>query len=113
MPGFDGMGPWGMGPMTGWGRGYCPEPAGYVRPRYGIFRGGYWGGRGRGWRNRYWAAGVPGWDWWGVPTRFEPELTKQEEMEILQEEAKSLERQLEYVKKDIDKLKQSKTEEKK
>ena len=23
MPGFDGTGPAGMGPMTGWGRGYC------------------------------------------------------------------------------------------
>jgi hypothetical protein len=112
MPGFDGTGPRGLGPMTGWGRGYCLEPADYVRPRSGIF-GGYWGGRGRGWRNRYWATGVPGRAWWGMPTRFEPEMTNQEEMKILQEEAKILERQLEYVKKDIDKLKQSKTEEKK
>jgi len=23
MPAFDGTGPAGMGPMTGWGRGYC------------------------------------------------------------------------------------------
>jgi hypothetical protein len=23
MPGFNGTGPAGMGPMTGWGRGYC------------------------------------------------------------------------------------------
>lgn len=112
MPGFDGTGPRGFGPMTGWGRGYCPEPAGYVRPRYRIFAG-YWGGGGRGWRNRYWATGVPGGAWWGIPAQFKPELTKQEEMEILQEEAKILERQLEYVKKDINKLKQSKTEEKK
>jgi hypothetical protein len=112
MPGFDGTGPRGLGPMTGWRRGYCLEPADYVHPRSGIF-GGYWGGRGRGWRNRYWATGVPGRAWWGMPTRFEPEMTNQEEMKILQEEAKILERQLEYVKKDIDKLKQSKTEEKK
>jgi len=26
MPGFDGTGPAGMGPMTGWGRGYCAMP---------------------------------------------------------------------------------------
>lgn len=26
MPGFDGTGPMGMGPMTGGGRGYCAVP---------------------------------------------------------------------------------------
>jgi hypothetical protein len=112
MPGFDGTGPRGLGPMTGWGRGYCLEPVDYDHPRSRIF-GGYWGGRGHGWRNRYWATGVPGRAWWGMPARFEPEITKQEGIEILQEEAKNLERQLEYVKKNIDELKQSKTEEKK
>ena len=31
MPGFDGTGPRGMGPMTGGGRGYCAAPqAGYT-----------------------------------------------------------------------------------
>jgi hypothetical protein len=38
MPGFDGTGPAGMGPMTGGGRGWCvpsgPRPAGYGR--YGV-----------------------------------------------------------------------------
>ncbi|NQT56445.1 MAG: DUF5320 domain-containing protein, partial [Desulfobacteraceae bacterium] len=30
MPGFDGAGPSGMGPMTGGGRGYCnPSQTGY------------------------------------------------------------------------------------
>ena len=28
MPGFDGTGPRGMGPMTGGGRGYCAVPLG-------------------------------------------------------------------------------------
>lgn len=28
MPGFDGTGPLGMGPMTGGGRGFCAAPAG-------------------------------------------------------------------------------------
>ena len=28
MPGFDGTGPRGEGPMTGGGRGYCAAPAG-------------------------------------------------------------------------------------
>jgi hypothetical protein len=26
MPGFDGTGPRGEGPMTGWGMGYCAQP---------------------------------------------------------------------------------------
>jgi len=73
MPGFNGMGPRGMGPMTGRGMGYCaipvppqinpnpnmPIPAmplymppmSYGRPRWGM-RGlaGRGFGRGRGWR---------------------------------------------------------------
>jgi hypothetical protein len=84
MPGFDGTGPAGMGPMTGGGRGWCnpygsqyvgygryrapyPIPAGpsgaygFGRPRWGLGRG-FWGrglgfGRGRGWgpgRGRGW-----------------------------------------------------------
>ncbi|MBP8912835.1 MAG: DUF5320 domain-containing protein, partial [Phycisphaerae bacterium] len=48
MPGGDGTGPVGMGPMTGRGVGYC---AGYPTPGYmigGVGRG-FWGrGRGRG-----------------------------------------------------------------
>ena len=69
MPGFDGTGPRGMGPMTGGGRGLCGPygaryggygqtrlpgrvpvvgraPFGFGRPRWGL-RGGFWG-RGRG-----------------------------------------------------------------
>ncbi len=49
MPGFDGGGPAGEGPMTGWGRGYCnPGNAGYGGP---VPRRGYGGmGFGRGFR---------------------------------------------------------------
>ncbi|NLA38423.1 MAG: DUF5320 family protein [Methanomicrobiales archaeon] len=72
MPGFDGTGPGGRGPMTGGGFGYCsPAVRGrwppmwgrripYPGPVYGLGRGGMprgggWGrgfgrGRGRGWR---------------------------------------------------------------
>lgn len=74
MPGFDGTGPSGRGPMTGGARGWCnpyrPVPRGYGayrppvygvrrplygrgRPRWGLargFRGGWGRGRGRaGW----------------------------------------------------------------
>ncbi|NSW56982.1 MAG: DUF5320 domain-containing protein [Armatimonadetes bacterium] len=41
MPGFDGTGPRGMGPMTGGGRGFCTgyaQSMGY--PRYPVY-GGY------------------------------------------------------------------------
>lgn len=63
MPGGDGTGPVGMGPMTGRAAGYC---AGYPVPGYmnGLpgrgFRG--WGGRGgRGRRNWFYATGLTGW----------------------------------------------------
>jgi hypothetical protein len=62
MPGFDGTGPSGMGPMTGWGQGYCnPSRTGYEQvPALGAgYRGATYGrgfatgfgrgfGRGRG-----------------------------------------------------------------
>jgi len=65
MPGGDGTGPGGMGPMTGRAAGYC---AGYGVPGFANPVGGrgYWGrgggwGRGRGWRNGYYATGLTGW----------------------------------------------------
>ena len=36
MPGFDGTGPNGMGPMTGGGRGFCAVP---VRPTWPAYAG--------------------------------------------------------------------------
>jgi hypothetical protein len=37
MPGFDGTGPMGMGPMTGGGRGFCAMPyRGYGSYGYGM-----------------------------------------------------------------------------
>ena len=68
-----------MGPMTGRAAGYCagyPVP-GFMNPiprgGYGawgrgfgawpVWGAGFLGGRGRrgGWRNWYWATGLPGW----------------------------------------------------
>ena len=68
MPGGDGTGPSGMGPMTGRAAGYCagyPAP-GYMNPvggrGYGGRGRGFRGrGGGRGWRNQYYATGLPGW----------------------------------------------------
>jgi hypothetical protein len=75
MPGLDGTGPAGMGPMTGGARGVCnpysplygssaryrypyrvfgayPSPFGLGRPRWGMGRGFGRGFRGRGGRGR-------------------------------------------------------------
>ena len=69
MPGGDGTGPMGMGPMTGRALGDCIEfgvPR-YMNPAqgrgYGMGRGrrGGFGGGGRGWRHMYHATGMPGW----------------------------------------------------
>ncbi|RPJ69970.1 MAG: hypothetical protein EHM20_15865 [Alphaproteobacteria bacterium] len=60
MPGRDGTGPAGLGPMTGGGFGYC---AGYVNPnpkRMTYNPGAMGRGRGRGYRNFYNATGLPG-----------------------------------------------------
>ena len=66
MPGFDGTGPRGMGPMTGGGRGYCnPYASAYglrtgygFRPGYGAsFGRPFWGGGGFGRGRGYRAAG--------------------------------------------------------
>jgi hypothetical protein len=73
MPGYDGTGPGGTGPLTGGGRGFC---AGSVngtarRPRFG--RGG-----GNGRRNIYRATGLTGWQRAGVTPLSEKEVLKEE-----------------------------------
>ncbi len=49
MSGYDGTGPLGAGPRTGGGFGYCPPGYGPAYPVYGVGRGGYPRGGGRGW----------------------------------------------------------------
>ena len=97
MPGGDRTGPMGMGPRTGWGAGFC---AGYGVP--GFANPGYWrgvpfgarGGRGR--RNRFFATGVPGWQYFagnpisgGLPFSVQPE--QQNELDALKGQAQYLE----------------------
>lgn len=64
MPGGDRTGPAGAGPRTGRGWGNCSGSnwAGPASAGPG-FHGGFGFGRGsrRGWRNRFFATGVPGW----------------------------------------------------
>jgi len=69
-----------------------------------------WGwGRGWGWRWWFWATGLPGWIRWTYfyPWWFQPPypLTREEELEMLEEFKKDLEAELEDIKKRIEELK--------
>jgi len=106
----------GMGPMTGRAAGYC---AGYDAPGYAnpVPRRGYgmgWGGGwGRGWRWRHWyyATGLPGWARFGyapVYGPYAPPPTKEQETEMLKEQAEWLRGQLDAISKRIAELEQEK-----
>ena len=79
MPGFDGTGPGGMGPMTGGGRGFCTTP---LRPAW----------PGYAWRGRYipYPYAAP----WGLPysglSPFPPQATRQNEIDYLRGLARSM-----------------------
>ena len=75
MPGFDGTGPMGMGPMTGGGRGFC-SPWGI---RAGIPR---W----RGYGYPYYATGqfVPGF----MP--YAPQMSNEQELGFLKQQAEAM-----------------------
>ena len=97
MPGFDGTGPRGMGPMTGGGRGFCspwrigaalrgygvPPRAGYGYPHYG------WGGA------SYPFYGVPASAPGTIP--FTPQMTREQELDFLKNQAQAMRGQLEQI----------------
>ncbi len=114
MPRGDGTGPAGMGPMTGRGAGYC---AGFDRPGYANpipWRGlGAWGGRGggRGWRNCYYATGLPGWAragyapaWGGAPYQAPQAPAPEQEATMLRAQAQNLRTALENIEKRLQEL---------
>ncbi len=88
MPGFDGTGPNGMGPMTGGGRGFCspwggsprrpafPRWVNYASPRYGAY--GY--------------------------RQFAPRVTREQEIEFLKSEAQALRDELKEMETEIEKF---------
>jgi len=93
MPRFDGTGPSGLGPGTGWGLGPC----GAGRALRRGFGPGFGYGRGLGLRrflNR------PS---WGYPSASA--LSKQEEIELLSGEAKALEEELQAIRERLTELK--------
>lgn len=126
MPGGDGTGPAGMGPMTGRAAGYC---AGYGMPGYmnpvggrgfGAFGYGRGGGRG-GWgrRNRFYATGLTGWQRAGMghpaygaavaPAPYAaapiaPVVTREQQLDALKGQAEYFEDALEGIRKQIEEL---------
>ena len=98
----------GAGPMTGRGAGWC---AGYDRPGFanavpGFGRGmGYRAGGGRGWRNMYYATGLPAWARGGVIPPAPPvQATPDQEMMELRTQASWLAQQLEAIQRRIETL---------
>ena len=104
MPGGDGTGPMGMGSMTGRAAGYC---AGYSAPGYmnpvqgrgrgffgrgrGVGRGrGFGMGRGFGWRQAGYAYENPYLGNPYAPSYAAPTLTSQQEAQMLREDVKAM-----------------------
>lgn len=109
MPFGDRTGPLGQGPRTGRGAGYC---SGFAAPGF-MNRGGGFGffgrgcGGGRGWRNWFYATGLPGWQragfWpWGGPGFSGP--TREQEVAALKSQAEQLEGTLESIRKRVEEL---------
>ena len=123
MPGGDGTGPMGEGPMTGRAMGYCADNA---TPRFANPSRGqdFWGlGRGaggRGWRNWFRATGLTGWQRgaMGGPgfagpspyaSPFVPTMPQQQELDLLKGQAEQFEDALDGLKRRICEL-EAKTE---
>ncbi len=89
MPQFDGTGPQGRGPMTGWGRGPCGAGQGFGRRGFG--RGpGFGRGLGRGFG--------PGFRGWSPADWSEPvALSKEEQKKILEAELAELQKEREAI----------------
>ena len=91
MPGFDGTGPRGMGPMTGGGRGFCsPWGMGVVSRPYGRFQG-------RGYGYPYYGAVST-----AVP--FASSMTREQELDLLKSQAQAVKSQLEQIESRIQEL---------
>ena len=123
MPGGNGTGPQGLGPMTGRAAGYCagyPMP-GYMNPisgrgrgRFGFGRGWGRGGWGRGWGRGFGRQGFAypyanGYPYSASPNYADPyvgypygaEGTPQEEAQMLKEQAKVMKEQAKGMQEEI------------
>jgi hypothetical protein len=115
MPGGDGTGPMGMGPMTGRAAGYCAGYAvpGFMNPMPGRGFGGrgmgFGRGRGRGWRAAAWgypaaayapAAAFPPYG----AAAYAPPMTQEDELQALRTQSDYFASALEEIRKRIDEL---------
>ncbi|MBU0606327.1 MAG: DUF5320 domain-containing protein [Armatimonadetes bacterium] len=102
MPGFDGTGPRGMGPMTGGGRGFCnpysPVNTGMAYRPWGYGRGAY-GGRGAG---MGFGRGMA----WGFGAGMMQPPSREAELQLLTTQAEMLSQQLEGLRARIAELEQ-------
>ena len=116
MPGGDGTGPMGQGPMTGRGAGYCAgnNMPGFAAPGWGRgfgrgrgrgygrgFGRGYGFGRGFGWRSFWQQPVIPV---YGSPA-YPMQPSKEEQVKMLEAEKSEIEAELEALKKEIEELK--------
>jgi hypothetical protein len=128
MPRGDGTGPGGMGPMTGRAAGYCAgySVPGYVNPMFGRGFGRgfgrFGGGRGRGFRHMYWATGLPGWARYnpvysarggGFPPNLIQQITPEQEVEALKNQAKYMQEDMDAIRQRIQELESLETEKQK
>lgn len=106
MPGYDGTGPAGQGPMTGGGRGFC---TGFMTGPRPAFTGFFGRGGGRGRRNRYFATGLTGWQRAGmqVPLQGSDFYSGKDEAEVLKDQAKYFEEELKRINERIASLEKS------
>ena len=87
MPGFDGMGPRGMGPMTGGGRGFCsPWGIGAASRTYAVSPG-------IGYGYPYYGAGPAALG--AMP--FAPQMTREQELNFLKNQARAMREYLEQI----------------
>lgn len=107
MPGGDGTGPLGGGPMTGRGAGYC---AGYPAPGYanqiygrgqrlGGFGRGLGRGRGFGFRQAMYPYGEP-----QAAPFYAANVTPKQEAEMLKEQASAIQEELSLINKRVKEL---------
>ncbi len=123
MPRGDGTGPMGQGPMTGHAGGYCAgfSTPGFLNPVAGNrgFHAGRGGGGRRGRRNQFHATGLTGWqraamempvatpEAFAAPMSrsFAPSVTKEQEANMLENQAEYFENVLQGIKKRLDEIK--------
>ncbi|AOY59433.1 MULTISPECIES: DUF5320 domain-containing protein [Desulfococcus] len=108
MPGYDGTGPIGRGPMTGGGRGFCNTGQPYIRRGVGgrtFGRGGrcFGFGLGHGWGAGRGRGGSPFPAGWSSART----MSKAEELEMLRTESEELNRTLDDIRNRMEALERS------